>query len=300
MISQDEFVATFGGVARPIGDPPFHTTIATWQDRLTPNPIRSVLKVHQIEHMWQPGETCWIGTMKFADLHTVSPQVLHDDLVGYFSALSGPGESPQEHLDTFFSLLIKHLWLSYEYIHAGKQFKNPLMVYWDPRKQINKIHPGGARHKIIQLFNDSGETEVIYFNTGGFWHSSMQNLTPVSCGYLEDELGYAGNVIADHGTFIPQYITPADYTAQYVEREQWHKNFLSKIENGISIYIEQALPHSSLVKLFQPWLVNSKQDADIVIDFFTDSIDLNEANKVIITALAGINFECNTFAISHK
>ena len=298
-MTQDQFVKQFGRVGRPIGDPDWHKVV-TVCELVDGELTRTHKHVKFFEKMWHPGETCWVGKMKLDDLHLAEDDIIASDLTEYFRCFDSPIPNPEEHTDVFLSLLVKIIWLAYEYNNEGK-FAYPLMTFWNPRTQRNEIHPGGGRNKVIKMFSSVPTVDVVYFNTGGFWHDSMSMLKPVTCEQVES-LGYQGHVIADHGTFIPQYVGPSGFQRQQAEREIWKEHLHRKLHHiDFGVFYNSDVDNQHVITALSKLRVDDPAQANVILEFADNkNINVLDACRAIVATYAGFDWTTDTVTISHK
>ncbi len=162
----------------------------------------------------------------------------------------------------------KMVWLSNEFLKAGKRFAYPICAHWNPRLQISPIHPGGCRNKVFKIWGEPGDTVAsYYFNTRGFDSNWWQEMKPISVDEIIEQ-GHEIGLSPDHGTLIP-HVMQQLHSIKVGKKQHQQDMYTKFVKDGVGILTN----NTSLLPEWLHHLMNNKSAKRILNIKFDDNIE---------------------------
>lgn len=244
---------------------------------------------------WRPGEWIWHGTVSKDKCVFDKPQEIHRDIRNYFESKSYEFEPPEDYnwnttQHVTHQNFLKQIWLTNEFVNNDLEFDNPLCGHWDPRSGNIKIHPGGARNKIVLMFGNNN-IRMNFFNTGSIYTEWMSDFTPWDLDEMASK-GWEGSCVPDHGTFIPHLCK--DLNTIDDGNKKWHTITANKLNNDLlKIHSKFKFPY------LERWQTDDVTEANVKVIIKTSDISELALVTAIYAIFAEINYENEEVKIKH-
>lgn len=188
----------------------------------------------------------------------------------------------------------KLVWLLREYLD-NQGFTNPVGAHYNPRLDVNVIHPGGSRNQILNLFGPD-YVKAYYFNTRGYHPDWLNNLSKVDLSLFEEtnklknnfSLGF--NVVPDHGTIIPHVIGDTELIPKGIKQAQGLLHHT--LTGNFSIKFDCNL------KCLMPWQDHSENHNVEVLAH--NDLNVRDIVKIILLCFSNHSYHDTRFSVLCK
>lgn len=258
---------------------------------ILPSPRMSSFKPEIQEELWnlffkykKPQENLLYGKIDTKNFHLPHINVLHTDAETYinqgiFLDIENLNATA---FDTRIENFVKICWLSEEYL--TNRLKWPLGGHYNPRSELNVIHPGGSRSKVIALW-EIPSLDMYYFNTGEIQFDWLKDLAVIDKRPGEGFL----TLVPDHGSLIPHMHFDQSSLKQNIPK--YHLEIRERY-NNLRFFCEE----SSKFQILYRYSVSSPHLSNVRVTF-TDSASRLDEFKVLVLLSLGYNAQFENFTI---
>jgi hypothetical protein len=199
-----------------------------------------------IESFWHPNEGIWFGAIPKDDLYLPTDKELVKVVENFYNNRLHKLDMIDPNLDhkpvIELKDFVKLIWLTGDFIRNGR-FDTYYSAHYNPRKEINVMHPGGGRKFVTKFFCSKKTVQGFYFNTGGVQPRWLKHMHPYSILELKHKMNYVCEFVADHGSLIPHlyyYGTDAPLTTSKAVKAM-NKDIIQRA-TGVKLHSNQKLP----------------------------------------------------------
>jgi len=254
------------------------------------------MNLEDLNNMWRQTEKIYYGYMPKQEMTLPSDDEFVQKITNFwkYKLWQVTPDETGNHFGRYtreYKAFVRIVWLAKEYL-TNCGFDTLYSVHYNPRKEINVIHPGGGRAFITKVYDQNENVEVFYFNTGGVQPNWLEGMKPIELYQLK-QLGYSASFVADHGSMIPHVFyrkNDAPLTT-HVAVNKFKDNIVHRA-NTIKISSNAKLP-----KFFIPQ--TNKKDFDYHIDFKKKYNDYLFC-KAIVLAIADVEYNGPDLKVKRK
>lgn len=233
----------------------------------------------------RPQENLFYGKIDTKNFHLPHINVIYKDSETYIN--QGISLDIENLNDTSFDRRIENFvkicWLSEEYL--TNRLKAPLGGHYNPRSEMNMIHPGGSRSKVIALWEISS-FYMYYFNTGEIQFDWLGDLVVIDKHPGEGFL----NLVPDHGSLIPHIHFDQPSLTENVPK--YHSEIRERY-NNLRFFCEE----SSKLQILHRYRVYDNPHLSNVRVTFTDDASRMDEFKALVLLSLGYNAQFENFII---
>ena len=232
----------------------------------------------------KPQENLFYGKIDTKNFHLPHINVLHTDAEKYIN--QGRFLNIENLNDTSFDRQIENFvkicWLSEEYL--TNRLKWPLGGHYNPRSEMNVIHPGGSRSKVIVLW-EIPSLYMNYFNTGEIQFDWLKDLDVIDKYSGEGFL----TLVPDHGSLIPHIHFDQSSLTQNIPK--YHSEIRERY-NNLRFFCEQ----SSKLQILHRYRVYDPHLSNVRVTFTDHASRIDEFKALVLLSL-GYNAQFENFII---
>lgn len=259
---------------------------------ILPSPRMSSFKPDIQEELWnlffkykKPQENLLYGKIDTKNFHLPHINVLHTDAETYinqgrFLDIENLNATA---FDTRIENFVKICWLSEEYL--TNRLKWPLGGHYNPRSELNVIHPGGSRSKVIALW-EIPSLDMYYFNTGEIQFDWLKDLAVID---KRPEEGFL-SLVPDHGSLIPHMHFDQSSLKQNIPK--YHSEIRERY-NNLRFFCKEW----SKLQILHSYGVYDDPNLSNVRVTFTDNASRIDEFKVLVLLSLGYNAQFENFTI---
>lgn len=249
-----------------------------------------------ISQFWRDDESLWAGKLPIKQIAMSSKLSLYSNVFRYFEiqkykcSVDEICDNDIDVTDYWLEIFPKILWLS-DVWFKHQEFADPLMVHWNPRKQINVVHPGITRLSVIDMFaNTETDVSVIYFNTGGGYdHSVMGSLERLDWETLSINEWNIFTFVPDHGSLIPHF-------SKLVEpNSNFKKHYHLRIQNRLANMQLSVNNKPDDFCFLDQWITD--KSSDVSITFKNECPSSIDCCRALICALLRVEYTSESLTI---
>jgi len=242
-------------------------------------------------HWNQRNESLWFGDIDISQLYLISEGVFNKLYMDEFFRLQyynfeietlnvDQGEVPAV------EQMCKATHLLTEYLKHGN-FRDPICTHYNPRLDVNVVHPGGTRQVILDLFH-TGDLKTFYFNTSGAKFNFLNNFEKIDIQTSVLDKNFYISIVPDHGTFVPHIMNIVTGTLKLPENMINTHNRYKKMLNSKKFRLKSNAP----MPWWNPWGTHMESKATVNV-FFKDpsNVSIKTQMKATLLILGNHNYE---------
>lgn len=230
-----------------------------------------------------PNENLYLSYIDYNDIFVRDWNYLYKSTNNFFNKKLNSEYNHEN--DFYFS---KSCWLTSELIKNG-HFRSYVTAHYNPRLKKIIIHPGSARYKILNLFNNTKQP-FIFWNTNEVEYDWMykKDIIPFDTNYqlFKD---YDFTIRPDHGSLIPHFTLRKDGPMDDASIEYY--KHIQKILNNLKIKLTikklNLNKENSFGRSIFSKFISDDYNCEIIIKNHTK----NTIQKALLIMCTGLSYE---------